>query len=38
MTVNLAAGTIQHVVNGVGGQVDNSNTGLPSYVVDYPTP
>jgi hypothetical protein len=38
MTVNLAAGTIQHVVNGVGGQVDNSNTGQPSYVVDYPTP
>ena len=27
LTVNLDAGTIQHVVNGVGGQVDNSNTG-----------
>ncbi|MDJ0336451.1 adenylyl cyclase [Salinibacterium sp. G-O1] len=38
MTVNLAAGTVQHVVNGVGGQVDNSNTGTPSYVVQYPTP
>lgn len=37
LTVNLAAGTIQHVVNGVGGQVDNSNTGTPSYIVDYPT-
>ena len=37
MTVNLAAGTIQHVVNGVGGPVDNSNPGIPSYVVDYPT-
>ncbi len=36
MTVNLSAGTIQHVVNGVGGQVDNSNTGMPSYIVDYP--
>jgi hypothetical protein len=38
MTVNLAAGTIQHVVNGIGGQVDNSNTGMPSYIVDYPAP
>lgn len=38
MTVNLSAGTIRHVVNGVGGQVDNSNTGVPSYIVDYPTP
>lgn len=38
MTVNLAAGTIQHVVNGVGAQVDNSTTGTPSYVVQYPTP
>ena len=36
MTVNLSAGTIEHVVNGVGGQVDNSNTGSPSYVVSYP--
>ena len=36
LTVNLSAGTIKHVVNGVGGQVDNSNTGTPSYVVDYP--
>ena len=36
LTVNLSAGTINHVVNGVGGQVDNSNTGTPSYVVDYP--
>lgn len=38
MTVNLAAGTIQNVVNGIGGQVDNSNTGTPSYIVDYPAP
>ena len=36
MTVNLSAGTINHVVNGVGGQVDNSNTGTPSYVLNYP--
>jgi hypothetical protein len=38
LTVNLSAGTIQHVVNGVGGQVDNSNTGTPAYVVRYPAP
>ena len=36
LTVNLGAGTIQHVVNGIGAQVDNSNTGTPSYVVSYP--
>ena len=35
MTVNLAAGTIQHVVNGVGGQADNSNTGVPQFIVNY---
>ena len=35
MTVNLAAGTIQHVVNGVGGQADNSNTGAPQFIVNY---
>ena len=38
LTVNLGAGTTRHVVNGVGGQVDDSNTGTPQYVVDYPTP
>ena len=38
MTVNLSAGTVQHVVNGVGGQADNSNTGTPQFVVDYPLP
>lgn len=38
MTVNLSAGTVQHVVNGIGGQADNTNTGAPQYVVDYPTP
>lgn len=38
MTVNLSAGTITHVVNDTGTQADNSNTGTPQYLVDYPTP
>ena len=38
MTVNLNAGTIQHVVNGVGAQVDSSKPGVPSYVEQYPAP
>jgi hypothetical protein len=38
MTVNLSAGTIVHVVNDTGTQADNSNTGTPQFVVDYPTP
>jgi hypothetical protein len=36
MTVNLSAGTIDHVVNGVGGPADTSNIGAPVYIVDYP--
>ena len=36
MTVNLSAGTIDHVVNGVGGPADVSRIGSPVYVVDYP--
>jgi hypothetical protein len=36
MTVNLGAGTIDHVVNGVGGPADVSRIGSPVYVVDYP--
>lgn len=36
MTVNLSAGTIDHVVNDTGAPVDNSNTGQPSYVVEFP--
>jgi hypothetical protein len=36
MTVNLGAGTIDHVVNDTGAPVDNSNTGVPSYVAEYP--
>ncbi|GAB3094520.1 discoidin domain-containing protein [Isoptericola nanjingensis] len=36
MTVNLSAGTINHVVNGVGDAVPPSTSGAPEYVVDYP--
>jgi hypothetical protein len=36
MTVNLGAGTIDHVVNDTGAPVDNSNTGVPSFVVEFP--
>ncbi|MBM6404155.1 adenylyl cyclase [Phycicoccus sp. CSK15P-2] len=36
LTVNLGAGTIRHVVNDTGSQVDNSNTGTPAYVTEYP--
>ncbi|HSC92958.1 MAG TPA: coagulation factor 5/8 type domain-containing protein [Gaiellaceae bacterium] len=36
MTVNLSAGTIDHVVNGVGGPADTTNIGAPVYIVDYP--
>ena len=37
MTVNLDAGTIDHVVNGVGGPADTSRVGQPVYIVDYPS-
>ena len=36
LTVNLGAGTIRHVVNDVGDQVDSTRIGVPAYVVDYP--
>jgi hypothetical protein len=36
MTVNLGAGTIDHVVNGVGDPADVSRIGRPVYIVDYP--
>jgi hypothetical protein len=36
LTVNLGAGTIRHVVNDVGAQVDTSVIGKPAFVVDYP--
>jgi hypothetical protein len=35
-TVNLSAGTIDHVVNGVGGPADTSKIGVPVDIVDYP--
>ena len=38
MTVNLSAGIIDHVVNGVGGPADTGKIGVPIYVVDYPVP
>ncbi|WP_234985642.1 glycoside hydrolase family 55 protein [Demequina sp. NBRC 110051] len=38
MTVNLSAGTINHVVNGVGDAVPPETSGSPEYVVDYPAP
>ncbi len=36
LTVNLEAGSIEHVVNDTGARVDSSAPGVPSYVVDYP--
>ena len=38
MTVNLSAGTIDHVVNGVGEAADTSKVGVPVFVTDYPLP
>jgi hypothetical protein len=38
MTVNLSAGVIDHVVNGVGGPADTTAVGVPVDVTDYPTP
>ncbi len=38
MTVNLAAGTITHVVNDVGEAADTTRIGQPVFVTDYPTP
>ena len=36
LTVNLGAGTLDHVVNGVGGPADSTKVGVPVYVTDYP--
>jgi hypothetical protein len=36
MTVNLGAGTIDHVVNGVGEAADTTRIGAPVYVAGYP--
>ncbi len=38
MTVNLGAGTIDHVVNGVGDAADTTRIGAPVYILDYPAP
>jgi hypothetical protein len=38
MTVNLSAGTIDHVVDGVGAPATTAAIGTPSFVTDYPTP
>ncbi|MEV6633059.1 adenylyl cyclase [Actinoplanes sp. NPDC051470] len=36
MTVNLSAGVIDHVVNGVGEAADTTKVGQPVYLPDYP--
>ena len=36
MTVNLSAGTIDHVVNGVGDAADTTRIGVPVYIIQYP--
>ncbi|WP_062437010.1 hypothetical protein [Herbidospora daliensis] len=38
MTVNLSAGIIDHVVNGVGEAADLTKVGAPVYITDYPAP
>ena len=38
MTVNLSAGTIDHVINGTGGPADTTKVGAPVYIADYPAP
>ncbi len=38
MTVNLSAGTILHVVNGVGDAADTTRIGVPVYIVAHPPP
>jgi len=36
MTVNLSAGVIDHVVNGVGAAADTTKVGQPVFVTDHP--
>jgi len=36
MTVNLGAGTIDHVVNDTGEPATTDDIGVPSYVVEFP--
>jgi hypothetical protein len=38
MTVNLDAGTIDHVVNGIGDPADTTKVGQPVFVPEYPVP
>ena len=38
MTVNLSAGVITHVVNGVGGTADTTAIGVPQYLTQFPLP
>jgi len=38
MTVNLSAGIIDHVVNGLGEAADTTRIGAPVYIIDYPVP
>jgi len=38
MTVNLSAGAIDHVVNGIGEAADMTRVGAPVYLVEYPVP
>ncbi|UVS79610.1 hypothetical protein Actkin_03360 [Actinokineospora sp. UTMC 2448] len=38
MTVNLSAGTIDHVVNGIGAPADTTKVGVPVYLAEYPLP
>jgi hypothetical protein len=36
MTVNLSAGTIDHVVNGIGAAADTTKIGQPVFISEYP--
>ncbi|MEU4428277.1 glycosyl hydrolase family 28-related protein [Actinoplanes sp. NPDC024001] len=38
MTVNLSAGVINHVVNGVGEAADMTKVGQPVFITEYPAP
>lgn len=38
MTVNLSAGVVDHVVNGVGDAADMTKVGVPVYIAEYPAP
>ena len=38
MTVNLSAGIIDHVINGLGDPADTTKIGQPIYLADHPAP